>query len=982
MSGTSNEGFAQTGKYRLLHELGRGGMGVVYLAEDTRLRRQVALKILHPALTLDSGFVAGFVREAQAIAALTHPGIVRVHAIEEIGGSHLIDMEYIDGNSLDQILLRGPIDRPDALGIVNRVLNALAACHIRNMIHRDVKPANILIAYDGRILLSDFGLAMSFGLSSVATATSSCFIGTPKYAPPESWDKVPPSPAGDVYSTGLVLLELLAGKTPFDGDSPLDIMRKTIDASAVPVRDLLPDISDDLASLLEDMLDVTPANRPKDAGVALQRLRETEEFLDLPDGGTETMRVTPPGGLRRPRVAHRAPRWLALAAATFVMLVAGFTWYLLPSSEPTIVPTEEITKLPDAPSTTPVVSPDVAHLAAVGDYVVFTAVVGDWRSLWSYNTTTGDVVPLWPELSLGPDDNVFKDGGHPVANGMVGVVRTKSDGIRLFRTDGTPEGTTVLAYATSVDANRIELLGARDGKVWFNRIAGDNTFGLWETDGTIEGTRQRWGDRYLPIVTGIRFTQSGGMYFTCHTTGALYHWPKDAEEPYLLWPADSGATSIGEFLTLDEQVIAEASDGNRGRELWGASPKPGSLRLIHEFYPGEQGGLQDPQMAPFRDGAVIVATTPESGRELWFTDGTDGGTRFLRDINPGPMDASPYRFTESGGLLFFSALTAENGQELWVSDGTHEGTRMVRDIAPGVASGNPFAFCEFGDGLLFTADDGVHGEELWFSDGTTEGTHLLFDCLPGPEDGGAHGTLLVGNRALFGADHPTLGRVLWETDGTATGTKPLFDRLDAVQAPMPASSPWATLGDRIVIVNTTSEYGAELWVTDATNATTTLVRDIFPGPQGSFPHDFKVFDGYIYFAADDGIHGTELWRSNGTRDGTELVYDAYLGAKSGTPREFIQWGEDHLVFTARLSQIDIVASNAILCISKGTNQVQIAGGTTNRGPQWNPTNLTDGGEWLFFSTQSSDGQTVLWRTNINHTEGLPALGLGEAPARR
>lgn len=196
MIATNKSELTRVGKYRILRELGRGGMGVVYLAEDTRLQREVALKLLHPALTLDRGFVDRFATEARAIAALTHPGIVRVHAFEEVDGCHLIDMEYVDGRSLDQVIARGPVSGKDTLNIIARVLEALAACHARGMVHRDIKPSNILIGYDGRILLSDFGLAMSFALASTSGATSSCFIGTPKYAPPESWDRVLPSPAG------------------------------------------------------------------------------------------------------------------------------------------------------------------------------------------------------------------------------------------------------------------------------------------------------------------------------------------------------------------------------------------------------------------------------------------------------------------------------------------------------------------------------------------------------------------------------------------------------------------------------------------------------------------------------------------------------------------------------------------------------------------------------------------------------------------
>ena len=980
MTGSEDGNVPKMGKYRLLSELGRGGMGVVYLAEDTRLCRRVALKVLHPALMLDSGFVKGFVSEAQAIASMTHPGIVRVHAFEEIEGKNLIDMEYVDGKSLDKIIARGSLNTEEALGIVVHILEALAACHLRGMVHRDIKPANILVAYDGRVLLSDFGLAMSVGLASVSAASSSCFIGTPKYAPPESWDKATPSPAGDVYSAGLVLLELLAGETPFDGDSPLEIMRKIVDPAPIPVRELLPDISEELAALLTAMLDAEPRYRPADAGAALERLRETEEAVDLPEDGAETLRITPPKIPHRlVRIARRTNRWPVLTVPVIFLVLAGLLWFVPSPGPDDLESTVEAGQAAPPPDVTPPVSPDVDRLAVVGKHLVFTAFAGDWRTLWSFDTTTGTVVPIWPELALGPEDTVFEDGGQPAQAAIVGVLRTQTDGMRLFRTDGTPAGTYVLAYAPSIQANRMELLEAREGTVWFSRIAGDNTFGLWYTDGTIEGTRHRWGDVSAPIVTGVRTTPLGAQYFASHTDGSLYYWPKNAPEPHSLWPELSATSYMGEFINVGERVLAEAGDRSNGRELWAGGPEAQSLHLIKEFVAGPHNGLNGPQFTSFRDGVVLAANTPELGRELWFTDGTAAGTRLISDINRGPMDSSPYRFNESGGLLYFSALTAENGQELWVTDGMTAGTHMVTDVRPGVASSNPYAFCPFKDGLLFTADDGVHGEELWFSDGTAEGTRLVRDCMPGQEQGAAHGTLLIGERAYFGADHPTFGRVLWESDGTPEGTKPCFEALAAQRAPQPGTSPWAYLGDRIIIVNTTADYGSELWVTDPEKVTSTLLRDIYPGPKGRTPHAFQVFDDHLYVAANDGIHGTELWRSDGTRDGTALVYDAYTGSESGAPRELTHWGDGRLAFTARIDRSNNIQGNAILYIDKGTDQPQIAGGTTGRGPHWIPKDLTDGGEWLLFSTQSSDGQTILWRTNGSHTEALPAHGLGEAP---
>lgn len=963
------------GKYRLLRELGRGGMGVVYLAEDARLLRKVALKVLHPALTLDSAFVARFESEAQAIATLTHPGIVRIHAFEEVDGSHLIDMEFIDGRSLDLIVERGLVGHSDAMDIIARVLEALAACHARGLVHRDIKPSNILIAYDGRVLLSDFGLARSCAMASVSAATSSCFIGTPKYAPPESWDRATPTPAGDVYSAGLVMLELLSGRTPFDGDSPLEIMRKTIASLDVPVREFLPDASEALVSLMEDMLRVVPGDRPADAGVAYERLQETPEFAALPKGGAQTMQITPPAfrrGLRRLGLNFRY--WRTRLSLVAIALTAGVIGYALASREAAMTPPGDSADSSVAALSVPSVSPDVADLAAAGGHVLFIANAADWRTLWSYNTATGISVPIWPSLALASDDRIT--AVNATAGGIVGVLRTEAHGVSLFGTDGTAEaGTIVLAYAASAQANLIELLEAQDGTVYFNRIGGDETFGLWETDGTIEGTRHRWGGIETANVTRLQVTPSGGLYFASRTTGAFYYWPHGASAPYSLWPDLPFSPAVGNFMLLGEQALVEAdAGGGEGRELWIASPSPGSMRLLYTFTPGAESGLVNPEMTHFGDGVVFTAQSPTYGRELWFSDGTEAGTHLLYDVNPGAMGSNPYRFTEAGGLLYFSALTAEEGQELWVSDGTEAGTRMVRDIYPGLGSTDPYAFCPFNGGLLFTPHDPIAGEELWFTDGTPEGTQLLFDCMPGPESGAPHGTLIVGERAYFGASYPECGRVLWETDGTPEGTRPLFKTLEAAPPAAPTAVPWITFKGQVYMVNASPEHGTELWVTDQDTAESRLVRDIWPGREGSYPHNFHVFQGQLYFAAADGIHGIELWRTDGTREGTVLAFDSCTGPESGNPADLISWGDNSFAFSANGSP---GRGRGIYFYDPGLRGFKLAGDSDERGAAWKPADLVDNGDgWLLFSTQNAAGDTTLWRTNGNATVALPALGRG------
>ncbi len=957
------------GKYRIIRELGRGGMGVVYLAEDTRLQRHVALKILHPFLSMDEEFVRRFTSEAQAIAALSHRGIVRVHAFEEVDGSLLIDMEYIEGGSLDQLLAEGPRSTSQALGIALRVFEALAACHAQGIVHRDIKPSNILMANDGRVLLTDFGLARSCALASASTATSSSFIGTPKYAAPETWGKSSPTPAGDVYSAGLVLLELLAGRTPYDGDSPLEIMRKTIESPRIPVRTLLPAISEGLTSALERMLAPQADARPATAGEALQLLRALPEFMDLPREDSETIRVTPPG-LR----VHTSPEKSRAVAGLImtllvVALVGGFL--SLRPDVPASTPPSETTAPPAAiapPSpVNTVVAPDPACLTPAGNGILFLGTTGTWRSLWCYDSNTGVTRPLWPSLRLDPTDDLF--GAHPVNGAIVAVIRSETNGLLLFRTDGTPEGTEPLAFASSKTAHRMEVLGARAGRAWFNRIGGDGTLGIWSTDGTLADTRHYWGDPLNPMFTALEVTAGGTVFFGSDTAHTIHAMPPGANEPVLLGPKPAVGRDVGELITLGEQVLVAMSTGELGRELYIGEAAPDSLKLLRDFTPGDRSGLEQPDFTPFAGGVIFAATTPEHGEEPWFTDGTPEGTRLLADINPGAADSRPFRFVESGGRLYFSAIHSHSGRELWISDGSTEGTRLVADLGADLDSSAPHALLPFNKGLLFTANGTAHGEELWYTEGAPESTRLVVDLVPGPEGSEPYNTLALNGQIYFSARHPEKGRVLWQSDGTAQGTHPVVESLNGEPAPPPEPAESILFKGRLYTARSNDGLGTELWATDPATGESTLLRDIYPGPRGSYPHNLSVIVDRLYFAAHDGIHGVELWCSDGAEAGTVLACDAITGSESSYPANLILLRDDYLAFLAGNPDAPSVH------IMDNAGAVVVAPPPQNHLGPWKPFNLQEGpSRTVDFSNLTSSGVVTYWRTDGIQTTRFPALG--------
>ena len=216
------------GHYTIVSELGRGGMGVVYKAHEESLNRFVAIKVLGEQLSGDPSFVARFVREAQAAAALSHPNIIQIFFIGEDNGRHYFVMEYVKGKSLLAIVKEeGRIENPRATQFMLQAANGLAAAHDRGFLHRDIKPANLLVDESGRLKIADFGLVLPQEAATRLTATG-MLVGTPGYLSPEQCMAQPMDTRTDIYSLGVTFYEILSGRMPFQADSPLALLGKIL----------------------------------------------------------------------------------------------------------------------------------------------------------------------------------------------------------------------------------------------------------------------------------------------------------------------------------------------------------------------------------------------------------------------------------------------------------------------------------------------------------------------------------------------------------------------------------------------------------------------------------------------------------------------------------------------------------------------------------------------------------------------------------
>ena len=261
------------GHYRIVGELGRGGMGVVYKAHEESLNRFVALKVLGEHLAADPSYVARFVREAQSAAALSHPNIVQIHAIDEDDGRHYFAMEYVEGTSLQQILRAdGRMEPRRASRIVLQAAAGLAAAHEQGVVHRDIKPANILIDRRGLVKIADFGLALLTGAAASRLTASGMFMGTPGYLSPEQCLDADVDHRTDIYSLGVTFYEMLTGSIPFSADSPLALIRQIIEVAPPDVSESLPEVDADLREIVGRMMAKNREDRFSSADEVMERL--------------------------------------------------------------------------------------------------------------------------------------------------------------------------------------------------------------------------------------------------------------------------------------------------------------------------------------------------------------------------------------------------------------------------------------------------------------------------------------------------------------------------------------------------------------------------------------------------------------------------------------------------------------------------------------------------------------------------------------
>jgi ELWxxDGT repeat protein len=495
--------------------------------------------------------------------------------------------------------------------------------------------------------------------------------------------------------------------------------------------------------------------------------------------------------------------------------------------------------------------------------------------------------------------------------------------------------------------------------------------------------------------------------------------PLSAQTPYLVKDINTTrsnnttSSSPSEFAAFGTKVFFAATSAAAGTELWSTDGTSGGTSMVSDIIPGT--GSSSPSSLTAVNGVLLfTARDVNHGFELWTTDGTAAGTRILLDINPGPTSgliAGPSSPLQGFHIVFhnrmlFMADDGTNGRELWTTDGTTAGTRLLKDINPGAASSTPAYLTILNDAVYFAATGGLWktdgteagtvkvaavsarnltaagsqlffegftaaaGWEPWVSDGTESGTHMIADVLPGTK--GSLDTQYyflgfdaLGKRVVFPADDGVHGRELWVSDGTAAGTRMIRDMTPGPTGTWDSSYAYlTTLGDRAYFRGTDADHGWELWVTDGTDAGTTLFADLTPGPTPSYPFVLVASGGKLFMAAETTASGPQLWVTDGTSAGTHS-----LGGSAG-----LGLGYNSVYLSAVNGKLYFGGTTPLNgnepWVSDGTDAGtrMIANLARDETPSANPSPLGAAGNLLFFvadegTSTSGLGTTAIWRTD-------------------
>ncbi len=692
--------------YRILSKLGAGGMGEVYLAEDRKLGRQVALKVLSEALATDRDHLARFEREAKSVAALDHPNIVTVHSVDEVDGVHFLTMGLVEGETLAQRIPSGGLSPEALLQVAVPLADALAAAHAKLIVHRDLKPANVMVTKDGQVKVLDFGLAklrresLGEGASALPTVSASpeltgpgAVMGTLPYMSPEQVEGREVDHRTDLFSFGVMLFEMALGRRPFAGETVAALTSSILRDEPASVSKEKPEFPRRFSRIVERCLQKDPMRRYQSA---LDLRYDLEEVAEDPDSAS-TSEVAEAGGARQGGSPERSFARLLSFALVGLLLGTGGYWLFdrsrMTVQGPSPVALEQLTTAPPQ-ELFPSLSPDGQYVTyaspAAGNWDIYLLRVGGDNPRNLTQSSLDDEIQ--PAFSPDGESIAFRsgrDGGGLFVMGATGesVRRVSDEG---FNPDWSPDG-SMLVYSTEepifgpygrAAEARIQTLDLADGQ---SRMLVD-----------LDSVQPRWS----PHGHRIAYWGLNNANRELFTVSAEGGQPTPiASSPHIDWsPAWSAdgrwlyfSSNRGGSMNLWRVPIDERSGEARGEpepltfaveaDVWHATVSRKGDTVVYATYRARSHIQRVPLTAELRAAGAPTWVTegsrsaidPSVSEEGWIAyridpydlviSELDGGSRLQLTDDPW-RDAWP-RWSPSGERLAFHSNRSDSGQ-VWV----------------------------------------------------------------------------------------------------------------------------------------------------------------------------------------------------------------------------------------------------------------------------------------------------------------------------
>ena len=700
------------GHYRIVEMIGKGGMGEVYLADDTRLQRRVALKVLAQELAGDPDRRERFEREARAAAALNHPNIVTIHSVEEVDGIPFLTLELIDGQTLADLIPEGglPLDRVLTLAIP--LADAVGAAHQRGITHRDLKPANVMVTSDGRVKVLDFGLAKlkedvrlvaEAGMPTGMLTGDGRIVGTVAYMSPEQAEGKPVDQRSDVFSLGVLLYEMATGVRPFTGDTQMSILSSIMKDSPRPVTEAKRSLPRDFSRIVMRCLSKDVEDRYQSAKDVRNDLRALKN--DLTSG--EVVPITSSGDAPAVAPIRSVSRGFLVGAAAAVLIVSAVAAVVLRSrfvAAPASAPSRPF----DAISLTRLTTTGTAGLASIsgdGRYVAHVSAKGGQQSLWLRQIATTSNVEIVPAaevrylgVTFSPDGNhiyyttnergtnlgllyqiaVLGGGARLIVEDVDTAVSFSPDGSQLAFLRGYPdEGASAVIVANADGSNQRKLVTRK-------RPAEFPLLGLaWSPDGrTIAVTGAHDGQLRGEIVAVDVATGAERMVATPDwRLVSRMAWLPDGSGLLVNAQESAGESSNQVFLvnypsgearriTSDLSSYSGLSLAPDGRSfacirnevratIWTQPVTDAAKATAVATDAGTDDGIHGMAWTP--DGRIVFTTEASGNPDVWIM-GSDGSRRVQLTSTPG-QDISP-RVTPDGKYVVFVS-DRDGGLRFW-----------------------------------------------------------------------------------------------------------------------------------------------------------------------------------------------------------------------------------------------------------------------------------------------------------------------------